>query len=121
MYKAPYWPIKAPYFKLKAANILGRYGLPQPVTASHPGAAGKPVVLQPLLDPLTTSVNKTCPHLYSHGLRKPMGGRPSAANASFKRVKTAAAMGEEPDVPTRFNVLPFQMVGKSCPIAAMSG
>jgi hypothetical protein len=78
-------------------------------------------VLQPAEDPLVTSVNKMCPHLYNHGLRKPTGGRPSEINASFRSANTAAVIGEEPDVPTKFKVVPFQRTGKSCPIADISG
>jgi hypothetical protein len=92
---------------------LPKYGVPHPVTASHPGVAGKPVVLQPLDEPLVTSVNKTWPRWYSQGLRNPRGGRPSASSASLTRAKTDAQMGEDPDVPTRPSVLPFQMVGKT--------
>jgi hypothetical protein len=44
-----------------------RTGVPYPVTASQPGFAGNPVVLQPAELPLRISLNALNPPAYSHG------------------------------------------------------
>ena len=46
---------------------------------------------------------------------------PSEIKASFNREKTDAQIGEDPDVPTRPVVVPFQMVGNTCPMHEISG
>jgi hypothetical protein len=42
-------------------------GVPYPVTASQPGFAGNPVVLQPAELPLRISLNALNPPAYNHG------------------------------------------------------
>lgn len=101
-----------PTHRLSDFKILGKYGVPHPVTASHPSVAGNPLTLQPAELPLVISVKPFHPSLYSHGFMKPSGGRPAARSASFTKPRTAAQMGVEPDVPTKETVEPFQMVGK---------
>ena len=53
-------PFPVPFPKA-SASTLGKNGVPNPVTASHPVFAGKPVELQPMADPLVTSVNALYP------------------------------------------------------------
>ena len=50
-------PIDHPFqgSAMKAANIFGKSGVPNPVTGSQPGAVGNPSVEQPGLDPSVMS------------------------------------------------------------------
>lgn len=95
--------------------------MPNPVTGSHPTVAGNPDVLQPAELPLTTSVNALYPPLYSHGFKNPSGGRPAASSASFASPRMPAQIGDDPEVPTRFALDPFQIVGKGPPLQEISG
>lgn len=126
---------------MKAARSLT--GVPYPVTASQPGSAGKPVVLHPAELPLTISLNASNPPEYSQGcfevlaplrprylasgnnpvltFKKPIGGFPAAIRASFTSAKMAAAVGVAALVPSTGRTVPFQMVLKFWPWAAMSG
>lgn len=107
--------------KTSTFKIDGKYGVPNPVTASQPSVAGNPLVLHPAELPFVISVNALCPTEYSHGFMKPNGGRPAASNASLANPRTPAQMGVDPDVPTSPTVLPFHIVGNSCPTHEMSG
>jgi hypothetical protein len=90
------------------ATILGKFGVPKPVTASHPSCTGNPVVLHPPFPPLRISVNPLYPFLYSHGFRKPIGALPEEMRASFTRAMTLDIRGVEAEVPLITLSLPFQ-------------
>jgi len=50
-------PKKALYGKaIKASKSFGKFGVPNPVTGSHPTTASKPLVPQPGLEPIVMSL-----------------------------------------------------------------
>ena len=91
-------------------NICQLTGVPNPVTASHPFTAGKPLVPHPVAAPLRTSVKALYPRLYSHRFKKPSGFFPAARSESVTNDKIAAAAGVLAEVPSRRRIVPFQTV-----------
>jgi hypothetical protein len=124
-------------FVLNLGGLWRFTGVPSPVTASQPLAAGNPSVPQPMAEPLVMSLRPKKPLLYRNGFRKPSGLLPSAIRASFTKEMTDANAGEDALVPSRglqrishaqqdqvqvtYASLPFQTVAYARPCAATSG
>merc|ERR1712176_1636337 len=89
----------------KAAFSFDHWGVPRPVMASQPTAAGKPA-LQPacLLFPVVTSAPRNpgspaAAALYSAGLIKPTVGLPWATRRSLTTLTMPANVGVAAEVP----------------------
>ena len=95
--------------------------MPHPVTGSQPSVAGNPSVPQPIALPLVISVKALKPPAYNQGLRNPSGGLPLAIRKSLTREMTALAVGVDALVPSSQSSVPFHVVMKWKPCAAMSG
>lgn len=81
-------------------------GVPKPVTASQPTAAGNPGVSQPIEDPVVMSVSAAKAPPYIHGFRNLRAGLPAAMSASFTRAMIAAKVGPDALVPPIVVTLP---------------
>lgn len=88
--------------------MSSKFGVPKPVTASHPLTVGKPVVLQPLFEPLVISVKPLPLVWYNQGLRKPRGDLPELISASLTSARIPAMSGAEAEVPEMIPTVPFQ-------------
>lgn len=94
---------------MKAANNLGKEGVPKPVTGSHPAVAAKPFVPQPGLSPVVISLN-ALGLAYRVGLMKPTGAFLAAILALLIRVIMLAKTGAEVEVPSSTDSTPLVMV-----------
>jgi hypothetical protein len=89
------------YAHLHSSNskICGKFGVPNPVTGSHPFVTGNPSTPQLLVFPAVMSVKPLYPWPYNHGFRKPRVGLPEAMRASFTSATTEDIRGQEAEVP----------------------
>jgi hypothetical protein len=71
----------------KIFNIFGKFGVPNPVTGSHPLTASKPGVPHPWLPPCVISLNIPG-FAYSVGLINPIGPFPTSYLAALQRQNT---------------------------------
>ena len=71
-----------------------KFGVPKPVTGSHPRAAGKPSVPHPGFVPFLISLNAVANRCeYSAGLIHPTGPLPAAMRASLTAATSDAKIG----------------------------
>lgn len=90
---------------MKYANIFGKFGVPNPVTGSHPFTAVKPLVPHPGLVPFTISF-KISGCAYNAGFTNPTVLFPFAMRSSFMRLMIAPKIGALAEVPPAAPSLP---------------
>lgn len=119
-----------------------KFGVPSPLTGSHPSLADTKPYLQQLsvVGPSEDVVHLLLPlgmslkyvdllgrayKPYSNGLMKPSGFLPIARRARFNRVTIAAQIGADADVPSMRShpcvPVPCKKIKRLCPMAAISG
>ena len=107
-----------------ASKRASNFGVPKPVTGSHPAVAfhfappGTPE--HPTEYPAVMSVN-AAELLYSHGFRNPSGGCPCDFLAAFSSAIAPAKAGPLALVPPTLICLPLSMTAKLDAWAATSG
>lgn len=102
---------------------LSKFGVPNPVTGSHPLVAWKPAEHPPsLLLPVVTSKPNDFVDAYNRGLMNPTVGFPLATRSSLINDTSPANVGHEAEVPDRVPVsMPPEKTVKQVPIADTSG
>ena len=83
--------------------------------------AGKPLVLQPGLLPVVTSLSADAPVEYRKGLRNPRGLLPASLSSSLRSAITLAKIGLEHDVPSTRPNWPETAISTFSPCAETSG
>ena len=101
-----------------------KFGVPTPVTGSHPFVALNPGVPHPGLLPTVMSLKtegSSAWSAYTSGLRNPSGGRPLAKRAELRSATMPATAGAEAEVPPMETMRPRKKMRKKRPWAATSG
>lgn len=89
--------------------MLGKSGVPRPVTGSHPCVLLKPGVPQPRLPPFVISF-MTCGFAYSTGLTNPTGAFFALMRCSLIMFSKLAKVGQDAEVPNARENLPLTAV-----------
>ena len=103
---------------------LPKFGVPTPVTGSHPLVALNPGVPHPGLFPVVISLNargSSASIAYTSGFKNPSGGRPLDSRAELSSETMPANVGEDADVPPMRAGRPVRKMRRKSPCAATSG